>query len=1049
VRAVRLILLAGVAFHAGPALAADALKFGPPPAWVVPGTAPAVVSSSEAPIAMLYNDQQISMESGHIVTYSESVMRIQNPQGLAAGNISLAWNPAIETVTVNKLQIRRGDKVIDVLASGQTFTVLRRETNLDAATLDGTLTGNIQPEGLQVGDIIDMAVTNEHSDSVLKGHVEGLYAPWNALPFAAARARLSWPTSTPMNWRQSADLPPARTTRSGSTTLLELTGKNIQPLIAPTGAPLYREAAVIAPSGSLRDELNRIRSSTNDLKSRAAQALQLVQDRTGYVALVMGQGSLVPASAETTWTRRFGDCKAKTALLLALLHELGIEAEPVLVNSGVGDLIGDRLPMVQLFNHVLVRAHIGASAYWLDGTRSGDRSLDEIDVPEFTWGLPLIADAKLVSIVPPPLDVPTKERFVDIDASGGIFTPAKTNLHELYRGDAAVALNSLYSQLTAAQRDEALRGTATSYFDDFAVTTSSVQFNEAKRQFDIKISGTAKLDWKNEWFFVPTSSIAFDPDFDRPAGAFHDAPVQIGYPRFVRDIATVRLPAGVAATQKLDAPVSETLAGVEYRRSETVSGDTITVLSSERGIVPEIPYKEALAAKSRLKTINDDNVYLRVPRAYRMSPDDTKARLAESPSSAEEYFERGTLLLNVENYDTAISDFDESLKLKPNDEWALANRGIAYASKKNLSAAEKDLGAAEAINPNNPVAAQARALLAEDSGDFKGAVAAYSKSILSDPNNNWALGHRAIARKAANDDEGALADSAVALSKDPAWMNLRLLRANIFFVRGDKAAVAREAELVTKENPKSEYAWVSAGRIYARLDRRTEAMKAFDQAIAIKPAAYVYINRAQSRPFSDKAGRLADLDAALKIEPENSDVLAEKAEQLAADGDLKGALAIYDQVTKVQPDSEFYAERRAILLYKTGRKSEAEAFFAAQRAKAKTSSDYNGMCWNNATAGIFLDAALLDCRRALQIKPDYPAAMDSLAFVLLRLGKIDESIAEYTLAIAKSPGSASYMGRSLAYAKKGDKAHADADRAEALRLDGDAEIRFAEYGLKR
>src|SRR5207245_7674926 len=40
-------------------------------------------------------------------------------------------------------------------------------------------------------------------------------------------------------------------------------------------------------------------------------------------------GGLVPASAETTWSRRFGDCKAKTALLLAILHEFGIEAEPV------------------------------------------------------------------------------------------------------------------------------------------------------------------------------------------------------------------------------------------------------------------------------------------------------------------------------------------------------------------------------------------------------------------------------------------------------------------------------------------------------------------------------------------------------------------------------------------------------------------------------------------------------------------------------------------------------------------------------------------------
>jgi Flp pilus assembly protein TadD len=54
----------------------------------------------------------------------------------------------------------------------------------------------------------------------------------------------------------------------------------------------------------------------------------------------------------------------------------------------------------------------------------------------------------------------------------------------------------------------------------------------------------------------------------------------------------------------------------------------------------------------------------------------------------------------------------------------------------------------------------------------------------------------------------------------------------------------------------------------------------------------------------------------------------------------------------------------------------------------------------------------------------------------------------YDRAIAKKIGSASYMGRAIAYSRKGDRARADADRAEAIRLDPDAETRFAEFGLK-
>ena len=73
-----------------------------------------------------------------------------------------------------------------------------------------------------------------------------------------------------------------------------------------------------------------------------------------------------------------------------MLRAFGIEAEPVVVQSSLGDMIADRLPMIELFDHVLVRAHISGKDYWLDGTRTGDTSLDAIEVPNFGWGLPLI-----------------------------------------------------------------------------------------------------------------------------------------------------------------------------------------------------------------------------------------------------------------------------------------------------------------------------------------------------------------------------------------------------------------------------------------------------------------------------------------------------------------------------------------------------------------------------------------------------------------------------------------------------------------------------------
>ena len=325
---------------------------------------------------------------------------------------------------------------------------------------------------------------------------------------------------------------------------------------------------MIPPSGPLHDEVEKIRASTSDPKARAGQALVLVEDRVRYVALLMGQGGYVPASAAETWSRRFGDCKAKTALLLAILHSLGIEADPVLVQAKLGDMVADRMPMIGLFNHVIVRARVGGRDYWLDGTRTGDSDLDSLEIPDFGWVLPLVDRAQLVHLVPKPLDRPNVEHRVNVDASGGIYAAAPVTIEEIYRGDSALLLNMAFASLTAAQRDEQMHDKAGGYFDGFSVTDSSLRFDKAKRELDLTIKGTAKLNWKDGWFYVPTSSISFNPDFHRPAGPFHDVPWSINYPRFVKDVAVFRLPEGFAGAQKLSSPVHETLAGVEYVRSE-------------------------------------------------------------------------------------------------------------------------------------------------------------------------------------------------------------------------------------------------------------------------------------------------------------------------------------------------------------------------------------------------------------------------------------------------------------------------------------------------
>lgn len=1107
------VWLMGTALAACAAYAADELSFAPAPEWVVqqsiPDTAP---TRSDAPVAVLLNDAQIRLERGKVTSFTELALKVQTADGLQAGNITFPWQPATDTVTVNKLHIIRDGKIIDVLKSGQTFTVARRETNMEAATLDGTLTANIQPEGLEIGDIINLAVTNERVEPIMKGHVESIYGAWDGVTIEKAHVRITWPTKLKLITRQTQELPrPKRSSKDGWN-ILELSEQQVEPLLLPNGAPLryrmgrageatdfqswsevaelmeplYREAASIPKAGPLRDEVEKIRTAAVSPKGRAELALQLVQERVRYVALLMGTAGYVPAAADTTWSRRFGDCKGKSALLLALLNELGIEAEPVLVHSAIGDALPQLLPLVAYFNHVIVRAHVDGRTYWLDGARTGDVRLDLVPVTNYRWGLPVVSGAKLVSIVPAPLSAPDTRTAIDIDASAGVFAPAPFKIEQTFRGDAARVLHARYSAHSPAQAERAMREYWGSRYDYVEVKSVDSAFNKSQSELRWSMAGEAILDWDdNSWLYVPGSTIAYEPNFDRAEGPYREAPIAISYPDWEETHLAIRLPDGFAAgQQKMPQSISETLAGVEYARDVQLDGSALTVRTSEKALVAEVPYKDAIAAKSRLKALNDEDVYLRVPSSYRATDADLAGLAARGLGRASEFIWRGNIYLNAGRFDEAIADFTKAHDLDSSNRWALANRGIAHVWKREFAQAERDLAAAESRNPENPVVFRARGLLAEFKGDHSTAVELYTKSLAVDPGNGFALSHRAFAYTNLKKFEEAIADLTTLLAQMPRHAqaltqrasayraigendkaladseavlelaftpppDIRLLRANIFRSRGKHQAALKEAQLLVQENPKSDYALVAAGKIYSAEGRHEQALEALDRALAIKRDAYVYINRSQVRAPADYANRLADLDEALRLEPDHPSALSLKASLLMRQKRYAEALQLYSAALKGDLDDPLDVQRAiAIALYKSGRTDEAQRDFADIRSRTKTAVEFNNLCWDKVTADIMLESALEDCREALKIQPDDAVYKDSLGMALLRLGRIDESLAVYSEAIEQGGAAASFMGRAIAFARNGDFARARADRAEALKIDRNIEARFVDYGLE-
>ena len=693
----RLIWAMGLALAATSVHAADKPLMAPPESWVL--TAPmdkTVPTPDAAAIKFLLEDQQVHFTSHGDSDFQETRVLIQTAQGLGAmGTLVIPWNPETDTLTIHRLQIIRGDQVIDVLAK-QSFTVVRRETNLEMAMLDGQLTAVIQHEGLQVGDVLDLAFTLTRSDPVLAGRSEMMMAGVPGLPINRLRLRALWEAPKTMRWRATDGLDGVKLNRVGSNSTVLFDAQNVLPLHPPEGAParfsqlrqleftefggwsqvadlmrpLYLKSATLRLDSPLKAEIDRIRAASSDPKIQAQAALALVQDQVRYVFLGMNDGGLVPATADETWTRRFGDCKAKTVLLLALLNGLGITAQPALVSTQLGDGLDLRLPNLTLFDHVMIRAVIGGKTYWLDGTRTGDTALDRLRVPPFFWALPIGApNAALERLTQAPLDQPDMETSLDLDASGGLDAPAPAHAKVIFRGDAAVELKQKLADLSPSDLDRALRGHWTETYDFIDVSSTTASFDATRGEERLEMNGSAKMAWDVmdgsgvRRYEADGASLGWKADFTRQANLHPDAPYAVDFPTYAENRETIRLPNDGQGFSIDSVGVDTVTAGRAFKRETRIDKGVFILEASTRSVAPEFPASEAKAAAKALSDMDKSTAYVRAPSSYRPTDKDVTALEASEPSDVAGYLTRARALVQAGDYAKALADCDRAVVL--------------------------------------------------------------------------------------------------------------------------------------------------------------------------------------------------------------------------------------------------------------------------------------------------------------------------------------------------------------------------------------------------
>ncbi len=249
----------------------------------------------------------------------------------------------------------------------------------------------VQFEELEDGDVVHLQVrTDEIGERNLFGQFFGVVFPvQGAFPKARVEAVVDAPAGRALYAHQVGLPAPERVEADGRQTLSwraqPMAALAVEPRMPGYGdigayanvstyeswdalAAWYRE--LIRPQLALSPELQRLArelvegTTTTEARVRAIQ--EWVVRNTRYVGIEFGIHGFKPYRVTQVVGRGYGDCKDKASLLVALLEEVGVDAEFVLVRTRDAGRLEGKPATLWAFNHAI--AYVPELDVYIDGT---------------------------------------------------------------------------------------------------------------------------------------------------------------------------------------------------------------------------------------------------------------------------------------------------------------------------------------------------------------------------------------------------------------------------------------------------------------------------------------------------------------------------------------------------------------------------------------------------------------------------------------------------------------------------------------------------------
>lgn len=423
------------------------------------------------------------------------------------GNITpiyISFDPSFQELLFHSIVIiRNGDRLNHLNLND--IEVLRREQNLERAVYDGDLTAVCNLQNLQVGDILEYSYTIKGANPVFQNKIFKTFYFNYGVPVKKIFYRLVIPSSKSIHLKKFNHAPEALVAKVGQNTEYVWTQQEVPALTMEESTPSWfnpydyiqisefstwndvagwaNELFDLKSEGKLSTQIPGL-NANQSLEQQIGKAIQFIQDEVRYLSFSDGIHGFKPHQPDKIIGQRFGDCKDKSLLLARVLREIGVESNPVLINTSYGPALDEALPSPRMFDHCIVQFKLNDSTYWVDPTISFQRGpLKKLFLPNYQFGLVIDKNATALEYIPQPVktgSVDVKEVF-DVHSIGGA---ASLKVTSTYQGNDADYMREYFKSNSLDQIDERfLNFYATDYPDIELAAPIEFEDNESDNRF--------------------------------------------------------------------------------------------------------------------------------------------------------------------------------------------------------------------------------------------------------------------------------------------------------------------------------------------------------------------------------------------------------------------------------------------------------------------------------------------------------------------------------------------------------------------------------------